>query len=341
MLQDDPDAPAYLVVDAGTSRTRVRWWQRGVRDEVEAAVGAKDVARAGSPAPLAGALREAIAGLRARHAATPAAVVCSGMITSNVGLLEVPQVAAPVSLAALARHVRRHDLPAVTDLPLHFVAGVKTMAAGGGWDDLDGFDLMRGEEAEVAGLLASGQLRPPAAVFHTGSHHKLIEVDAGSDGDGWAAAVLRRSATALTGELLAALRERTILASSLVDPNGLTPDRDAVAAGVRHTRAAGFARAAFLVRAAQTIGGRGREEATSFLLGALLALDLQLIERELPAGREVVLYGGGAFPTLLAEALAVGGRHPVRVVPPEVGEAAATVGAVRLLEARLAAPSAN
>ena len=347
-----PGTPAYLVVDAGTSRTRVRWWQGGVLDEAEAPVGAKDVAREGTSAPLAAALREAISTVRARHAVAPDAVVCSGMITSNVGLLEVPHVAAPVSLARLARHVVRHDLPGVTDLPLYFVAGIKTVAAGGAWDALDGFDLMRGEEAEVAGLLASGDPRPPVAFFHTGSHHKLIEVgvveggpnaggvgDAGAadDAEGLGPAVVLRSATALTGELLAALRERTILASSLTDLDGLAPDPEAVAAGVRHVRRAGFARAAFLVRAAQTIGGRDRAEATSFLLGALAALDLQLIERELPPGRELVLYGGGAFPALLAELLARDGRHPHRVVPRSESEAAATVGAVRLLRARLVA----
>lgn len=343
----DPGTPAYLVVDAGTSRTRVRWWQGGVLDEAEAPVGAKDVAREGTSAPLAAALREAISTVRARHAVVPDAVVCSGMITSNVGLLEVPHVAAPVSLARLAHHVVRHDLPGVTDLPLYFVAGVKTVAAGGAWDALDGFDLMRGEEAEVAGLLASGDPRPPVAFFHTGSHHKLIEVGVGegdpttagggADAEGLGPAVVLRSATALTGELLAALRERTILASSLTDLDGLAPDPEAVAAGVRHVRRAGFARAAFLVRAAQTIGGRDRAEATSFLLGALAALDLQLIERELPPGRELVLYGGGAFPALLAELLARDGRHPHRVVPRSESEAAATVGAVRLLRARLLA----
>ena len=81
-----------------------------------------------------------------------------------------------------------------------------------------------------------------------------------------------------TCELLAAIRESTILASSLADLHGIELDPQAVAAGARHARAVGFARAAFLVRVGQTIAGKDRSAVTSCLLGALADLDLQLIE---------------------------------------------------------------
>jgi len=357
---------AYLVVDAGTSRTRVRSWRDGrIVDEVEERVGAKDVALAGNPAPIADALRRLVAELGSRHRASPEALVCSGMITSNVGLVEVPHVSAPVGLRELGRRLVRHDLPDVTPLPVYFVPGVKTVfgaygaargangttgdangttgdassavrasgaaRAGVGWDDLAAFDVMRGEEVEVVGLLATQSLSLPVAFFHCGSHHKLIEVAAGVErGD----AVVLRSSTAITGELLAAIRERTILASSLSGLDGLEIDPAAVAAGVARANELGFARAAFLVRVGQTIAGMSRDGVTSFLLGALLALDLQLLERELPPARELVVYGGGVFPGLLHDALQAAGR-PVRRVAAEDADRSAVVGAVRLLEAFL------
>jgi len=333
----------YLVVDAGTSRTRVRLWHHErIVDEVEERVGAKDVALVGDPAPIADALRRLVAELGSRHRALPEALVCSGMITSNVGLVEVPHVTAPIGLRELGRQLVRHDLPDVTPLPVYFVPGVKTMCgaahatggaarATGGWDDLAAFDVMRGEEVEVVGLLATLPLSLPVAFFHCGSHHKLIEVAAGDKrGD----AVVLRSSTAITGELLAAIRERTILASSLSDLDGLTPDPDAVAAGVARAREVGFARAAFLVRVGQTIAGMGRDGVTSFLLGALLALDLQLLESELAPDRELVVYGGGVFPGLLHDALKAAGR-PVRRVEAADADRSAVVGAVHLLEAFL------
>lgn len=325
---------AYLLADAGTSRTRVRLWRDGaVRDEAEERVGAKDVALAGHPGPIADALRRLVAELEGRHPGAATALVCSGMITSNVGLHEVPHAAAPVALRELARQIERHDLPDVTRLPIYWVRGIKTVGTGDGWRDLAGFDVLRGEEVEVAGLLATHHLEPPVAFYHCGSHHKLIDVARSGDADD---AVVVRSVTALTGELLAALRERTILASSLTDLDALVPDADAVAAGIAHARAAGFARAAFLVRVAQTIVGRDRNEATSFLLGALLALDLQLLEGAAPPDRELIVYGGGVFPGLLRDAWIAAGR-PARRIEPAESDRAAAVGAVRLLEARLAA----
>jgi 2-dehydro-3-deoxygalactonokinase len=321
---------AYLVVDAGTSRTRVRLWRGGrVHDELEASVGAKDVALAGGPGPIADALRGLIATMRARHDGELRAVVCSGMITSNVGLVEVPHATAPIALDALARRIVRRDVVAVTDLPTYFVPGVKTVGSVAGWDGLPAFDVMRGEEVEIAGLLTTLGLEPPLAFFHCGSHHKLIELSAG--------ATVERSATAITGELLAAIRERTILASSLVALDDFVPDPAAVEAGLRHGRALGLGRAAFLVRVGQTIAGFDAAAVTAFLLGALAALDLQLIEHELPPTTPLVIYGGGLFPAILRDALLAEGGRDVRVVGPEASRHAAVVGTVRLLEAYFAA----
>ena len=344
--------PAYLVVDAGTSRTRVRLWHAGrVVDELDARVGAKDVALAGDARPIAEGLRALIARMRERHDLAPEAVVCSGMITSNVGLVEVPHATAPIALGELARRVVRHDVATVTDLPMYFVPGIKTVASEEGWETLGTFDVMRGEEVEVVGLLATLDLELPLAFFHCGSHHKLIEVVAAGDApaeadlDGAAAngaaievegAVVLRSSTAITGELLHAIRESTILASSLADLDGIELDPEAVAAGARHARSLGFARAAFLIRVGQTIAGLDRPAVTSFLLGALADLDLQLIEHELASDRELVIYGGGLFPVIVRDMLMRAGDRRVRLVDPQVSDAVATIGTVRLLETFLA-----
>lgn len=320
----------YLVVDAGTSRTRVRLWHQGaVVDEGSEAVGAKDVALAGDSAPIAEALARLIPAVRSGHDLVPAAVVCSGMITSNVGLVEVPHETAPVGLHELARRLVRHDVPAVTELPVYFVPGVKTVAEERDWQALSRFDVMRGEEVEVAGLLAALDLEPPLAFFHCGSHHKLIEVGAPSCDEG---PVVLRSSTSITGELLAAVRERTILASSLEDLAGLKLDSEAITAGVRHASEFGFGRAAFLVRVGQVIAGLTRAEATALLVGALTALDLQLIAQELGPDQTLVLYGGGVFPSVLRHELKREGRQHVRLVDAATSGRVATTGAVRLLE---------
>lgn len=335
------DPHTYLVVDAGTSRTRVRLWRVDrVIDELEAQVGARDVA-AGGAARTAGALQALIASLRERHALQPSAVVCSGMITSDVGLVEVPHVQAPIALGELALRLIRQDIHAISELPMYFIPGIKTLASTASWDTLHGFDVMRGEETEAVGLLSGLDCALPLTFFHCGSHHKLIELaeadhesrQHGRDRSLNASVV--RSSTALTGELLAAIRQSTILASNLSALEGIEIDMDAVMAGARASRAAGFARAAFLVRVGGTIAGLARDAATSFLLGALADLDLQLIEREASPDHEIVVYGGGLFPAIVSEMLAREGTRTVRLVPPQLSERAATIGAVRLLETHL------
>jgi hypothetical protein len=68
-----------------------------------------------------------------------------------------------------------------------------------------------------------------------------------------------------------------------------------------------------------------------------VALDLQRIERVLPVERELVVYGGGVFPSLRAGVVTRESARRVRTVGPEASDAAAAVGVVALLEIALAA----
>ena len=77
----------YAVVDSGTTTTRVRIWRGGeVVWSANRQVGAKDTAVDGNTAKVAAALRELLAAATAETGAEPAAIICSGMITSNMGL---------------------------------------------------------------------------------------------------------------------------------------------------------------------------------------------------------------------------------------------------------------
>jgi len=318
--------PNYLIVDSGTTRTRVRWWSGGqVKGVLEELAGAKDVAIGGSNAPIRAALTRCIAAMRRRYPGPLKAVICSGMITSNVGLCEVPHAIAPVSAADLSRRVVRRDFPDITDLPIYFIPGIKTLGPGSGWEELAAYDVMRGEEVECFGLLAQLPLAPPLAFFHCGSHHKLIVIDE--------AGCIVRSSTAITGELLAAISQHTILAGSLVPLDGLALELSAVEAGIRAGAALGLGRALFLVRVGEVIAGYSREAVTSFLLGVLAGLDLSLIERELDPATPLVVYGSGAFPAILEQHLRGQGGWQVCTVSQEQSEAAAVVGAVRIVEA--------
>src|SRR5690606_18415736 len=95
----------YAVVDSGTTTTRLRVWRGGtVTWSGSRAAGAKDTAVDGNTAKVEAALAE----LLEESEADLEAIVCSGMITSNMGLFELPHLPAPAGLDDLARGVKQH-----------------------------------------------------------------------------------------------------------------------------------------------------------------------------------------------------------------------------------------
>jgi 2-dehydro-3-deoxygalactonokinase len=92
-------------------------------------------------------------------------VIASGMITSRTGWVETPYVQLPIDAGALARALVRH----VTDKGriIHFVTGAAV-------DPGDGLpDVMRGEETEIAGLLATSD-GSEALIVLPGTHSKWV-----------------------------------------------------------------------------------------------------------------------------------------------------------------------
>jgi len=312
---------AYAVIDSGTTTTRLRLWQDGdVRWSASMAAGARDTAIDGEPRAIRVAVRDLLARMRHEAGVTPTAVICSGMITSNLGLHEVPHLTAPAGPRELAAGIVRVTIPEIGELA--FIPGVKTVPRSDTLADLGSGDVLRGEEAEVTGLRTLLGLTGPATFLHFGSHHKAVDVD----GDGRITA----SRTAVTGELLAAVAGHTILKSSVAPLDGLALDAEAVRAGARATHEHGLGRALFLVRVGEQLGGRPRATMTSFLVGALAMLDLPLLPGV--GGPPIVLYGHGAFPEALATLLE--GRPGVIQVDGTTADLAAVAGAVALYELR-------
>lgn len=320
----------YLLVDSGTSHTRVRLWCDGrIAASAERAVGSRDCAAAGHNGVLLAALREAIA--EARRGAHPTAVICSGMISSNLGLIEVPHLTVPLSPDTLAHRLFEVFVPELCDLAVYLVPGLKTVPEGLVCaDNLGQVDLMRGEETEVVGLLDMLQPALPALFFHLGSHHKAIRVDQTGR--------ISASRTALTGELLQAVRAQTILANSTLPEIGYDLPQDMWRMGLALARQEGLGRALFLVRAAEQVWERDRAETTALLLGALLDTDLKMLANMPEHVETTVIYGKGAFGPMLRECLQDAGYGAVQLLDAEQSGWAAVRGAVWLFE-RASAPA--
>lgn len=80
-------------------------------------------------------------------------VAASGMITSNVGLTEIPHVVAPASAEDLAKAAKSVLIEDVCPLPILFIPGVKNRDGKLDLTTFESMDMMRGEEVETVAVI--------------------------------------------------------------------------------------------------------------------------------------------------------------------------------------------
>jgi len=249
-----------------------------VRARAVASVGVRDAAHAGSTAPVRDTVRRLIAELSTVDA--PSAVVGAGMITSALGIREIPHAPAPVRIDDLARQIVTFTDPDLCAVPISLVPGVRTDGAG----ILD-CDVMRGEETLVAGLLATGLAEPGTGVLNAGSHWKFIQIDVEGR--------IASSRTSLGGEVVHAVATTTLLKAALPEGPLRVVDDDWLMRGAEDASAEGLLRAMFGVRLLQLEGESTPDERYAYLVGATIGNDVHaLIACGMLAGsRSVVVTG--------------------------------------------------
>ena len=202
-----------IALDWGSSALRAFLLGAGghVLDARASADGASQVL--GESATFARQLRSLIADWLADDPGVP--VVACGMVGSKHGWHEVPYAACPVALDELhAGAVLAED---GDDLRVWIVPGVYCARG------QDAPDVMRGEETQVCGLVASApQLATHCTVVLPGTHSKWVQLRGGR---------IETFATYMTGEVFALLRQHSVL-GRLMQPAPVF-DEAAFGAGVR------------------------------------------------------------------------------------------------------------
>ena len=312
---------ASIYLDIGSTNSRAWLVERGsIVERARCATGVRDTVITGSTEAIGSAIRDLVGQLS--RTASPECIVAAGMITSSIGLAEVPHVTAPASVRDLAAAVRRHAAPEIASVPIFLVPGVRTPAR-----DPLGSDVMRGEETLVLGLLACGSIGTSDIVLNAGSHWKLVMLDAQGR--------IARSITSLGGETLHALQSATVLGASLpVDVGELLPswlERGAAAAAD-----AGLLRAFFGVRLLDLADMTAKSERQAFFVGAAIGHDLDALTRSgaIQAARRVIVTGHPAIANAWAHLLARRGI-PAEAATPDI-VANATVAGLAAIEAALA-----
>jgi 2-dehydro-3-deoxygalactonokinase len=278
-----------IYCDAGTTNTRVWLIDEGERliAKAQAGVGARDTARDGANLRLLAALKEKIAEVRTKaQPLAPQQVVGTGMLTSPLGLVEVPHVVAPAGLDEIANGMRRVSFPDVVELPILLVPGVRTGPPAYDAASVGACDVMRGEESLVLGLHAGGRLGDEGTLLNLGSHWKFIA---------WKERRIAASVSLLSGEMIHAAQTQTVLADAVPPAKATFVDPDWCEAGRREQQRSGLMRALFCVRLLQ-LGSRSQpEDRLSFLLGAFIGEALETLLKLGPnfASSPILISGGG------------------------------------------------
>jgi 2-dehydro-3-deoxygalactonokinase len=237
----------FVSCDWGTSNFRLRLVDGGVTGEVRSDEGTAKLAAL--PGDRAEAFRSTLArGLEQLKAPPSCPVVISGMASSSIGWKELPYAKLPFSLDG-----RDAVWEKIGDR-FYLISGLRSAT-----------DILRGEETEALGLVASlGREMPFEAVFVLpGTHSKHLEVNPGG------IAVFR---TFMTGELFDVLSRHSVLRHS-TDP-AAPFDRAAFLEGVEDSQRRPLPSALFRVRTRQVLEKRDAPSNTSFLSGLLIGTEL-------------------------------------------------------------------
>lgn len=288
-------ADGFIAVDWGTTNRRAYLIDSGGRCSEEFEDGR------GILAVPSGGFEAAVQEVRDRLGERP--MILGGMIGSNRGWIEAPYVPCPAGLDDLAR-----GLAWSPDGTAAIIPGVCYSNGRA--------DVMRGEEAQVLGAVATGDIPADCLVCHPGTHNKWIRV---SDGR------IESFRTVMTGEIFNLLRDRSILSDLL---GGDAAPGEAFREGVRGgLSGAGVTAQLFEARARFLLGRLERTNAASFVSGLLIGEDVRVGLTENREARVIVM-GRPDLTELYSLALREAGAASERVD----GEQAFIAGARHIVE---------
>ncbi|RLS55646.1 MAG: hypothetical protein DWH91_08705 [Planctomycetota bacterium] len=315
---------SLICIDTGTTSSRVWLVENGeIQYGVAADVGVRDTARDGNNHRLRETLGNLLRQARDRATVPVTQIAAAGMITSALGLREVPHVAAPAGCCELSAGAVQYVDDELGDLPITLFPGVRS----GPWGDpasIADTDIMRGEETLCLGLIAQrpGSLR---TVINLGSHWKTILLnDLGQ---------ITSSHTTLSGELLHAIMTQTVLASAVPSGRPGSIDNAWCLQGAHAFASMGLSRMLFTVRLwelqASEVTPRQR---LSYLIGGLVAEALTAVLRRALPGESVLIIGEGGIAQAWRLLLAESGIAS-EILPPEATSVAFVHGILTLLAA--------
>jgi 2-dehydro-3-deoxygalactonokinase len=288
-----------ITLDTGTTNTRVLLFDenRNIVARRSSETGVRNTAIDGNNSRLKSAVKSCLQGVLEDAEIGYDSVdllVASGMITSNVGLVEVPHLTVPVGKAELAAGIRSQLLPEIAALPIAFIPGVKNAVQPVRMENFEQMDIMRGEEVETIALIEGMRGYESLLVVLPGSHTKFVSVNR--------AGQITGCLTTITGELLSCVTHNTIIADAVNRRfvSEETYDRELLLSGYRQAAAVGIGRACFSCRILSQFLDKNPDRLANYILGAVLQNDL------------IALRHSSAIQVRENTRVVVAGRNPLR-----------------------------
>lgn len=247
-----------------------------------------------SPEGMQGLTREQFAGVLDGHLTALGAnddvpVMIAGMAGARTGWIEAPYLDVPAKLVFVAEGAVRapHDRRTVYILP-----GVCQKAP-------FPYDVMRGEETQLAGAAAGGL--EDGIFCLPGTHSKWALLQNG---------VLQRFTTVMTGELFDLIGRQSILRLSVDTSASTMPDNPTFAEAVREALQPDFSLTAalFSIRAGGLLADLPPTAATSRLSGLLIGQEIAAALKAFDSDGPARLVGSARLSALYGEALRLAGR---------------------------------
>jgi len=271
----------FAIIDCGTTNSRIYLLNDNynVINKGSKKVGVRDTAINGTNEILKQGLKEIFekilknAGLEINEIKF---AITSGMITSEIGLIEIPHLWAPAGVYDLAKNIKVVHDPDVfpIDVPLIFIRGIKNyFPKNATYKDIRKIDFMRGEETQIAGLLSLyPDFPPPFIVIILSSHTKYIFVTENRKISG--------CLTTLSGQIYEALKKQTNVGKSIVgtgekDNNYLDTNILDIAYDV--IKNVGFLRSLIMPRFMEVLLKTKWYERELFVNSAITAEDLKVV----------------------------------------------------------------
>ncbi|MEH7239329.1 2-dehydro-3-deoxygalactonokinase [Bacillus sp. JJ1562] len=268
-----------ILIDSGTTNSRLRLVEtttNTVIDSEKIRVGVRDSAISGSNHNLKVQIKEGIERLLMKAKCMPAdihVIVASGMITSNLGIYEVPHIPSPAGVRQFAGNSVVCKLDEFLSIPCLFIPGMKNGANEVDEDDLhfsiNEFDVMRGEEVESFGLLKQFQHEGKGLIVLPGSHTKFVFVGENKE--------LLYCLSTLGGETLQALQKETILSNSLDSCLIKEVDQKMLTYGFEAAKQYGLTRSFYHIRLLDLFAKCNANQRANYLAGSVIFNDLQAL----------------------------------------------------------------